>query len=266
MKSEHRRRVAAAYRGWSASYDRLMRRTYHRVERAITRDHLLGLLPEAPGGLLLDAGGGDGAHSFPLLREGRAARGVLLDLSPEMLDLARRRVSRREAPVALVRGDVGELPFPDGTFDVSLCLGGVLSHCPDHGRALDELMRVTRPGGRLAVSVDNLAVGIRTACRARDPAALAALLERGAAPVFHHPSFPFEVRFFTPEELGRELVSRGAEVLSLIGKPVFTQFLAPREVLSGPEVAPRVELERPFLGDPRFLPFADQLEAVARIP
>ena len=199
MRPEQRREIEEAYRGWAESYDRLMRRTYHRVERAISKVHLLRHLPELPGGLRLGAGSGDAIRAVELIQEGRAGRGVAADLSPDMLRLARKRVAWTEAPIDLLRADVTSLPFPDRSFDVVLCLGGVVSHCPDHHQAVRELCRVVREGGHIALSVDGRAVGFRTAMRARSQRALRSLLATGTARIFHHPTFPFEVHFFTPE-------------------------------------------------------------------
>ncbi|MDP9408079.1 MAG: methyltransferase domain-containing protein, partial [Actinomycetota bacterium] len=51
-----------------------------------------------------------------------------------------------------VRGDALRLPFPDATFD-RVVAAEVLEHLPDDAGALTELVRVLRPGGRLAVTV-----------------------------------------------------------------------------------------------------------------
>jgi SAM-dependent methyltransferase len=52
----------------------------------------------------------------------------------------------------LAAADVCHLPFTDGYFDAVIC-SEVMEHIPDHRRALDELVRVLKPGGRLALSV-----------------------------------------------------------------------------------------------------------------
>ena len=70
------------------------------------------------------------------------------------------------------------------------------------------------------------------------------------------------MHFFTPDEFLAGLHAAGLEVISLIGKPVFTHFLKPGEVLSADEVEERVEMAMPFVADPGFLPYADQLEAI----
>jgi ubiquinone/menaquinone biosynthesis C-methylase UbiE len=71
-----------------------------------------------------------------------------IDLSPEMLDIARRRARELERPVVLVEGDAHELPFADASFDSVVCTFG-LCEIPDVPRALSEMNRVLRPRGRL---------------------------------------------------------------------------------------------------------------------
>jgi len=71
-----------------------------------------------------------------------------LDLTPAMLEHARRRAEELGRDVDLREGDAGQMPFPDAAFDtvvfsLSLCT------IPDPGRAVDEAHRVLRPGGRL---------------------------------------------------------------------------------------------------------------------
>ena len=262
MSPEHRQEVERAYAEWAASYARLMRRTYQRVERAISRAHLQEHLPAAPDSRLLDAGGGDAIRAVELLETKRAASAVVIDISPDMLRLAKKRVGWTGANIELSRGDLTRLPFRDATFDLTISLGGAISHCREVSSALSELSRVTVPGGHVVVSVDCRAVAVRTATRARDPDQLRAVLDGGAARLFHHRRFPFEVHFFTPDEFRERLKSAGLEVVSLIGKPVFTHFLKPGEVLSADEVEKRVILAKPFVADPGFLPYADQLEAI----
>jgi ubiquinone/menaquinone biosynthesis C-methylase UbiE len=71
-----------------------------------------------------------------------------IDLSPEMLDLARQRAVDLGRDVELHEGDAQMLPFGDGSFDTVVC---TLSLCniPDPAKAIAEMHRVLRPGGRL---------------------------------------------------------------------------------------------------------------------
>jgi SAM-dependent methyltransferase len=102
-----------------------------------------------PGDRVLDAGAGPGRFTLELLRLG--AHVVALDISPGQLELLRARVPNVEAHV----GDVTDLSaFGDASFDVTVCFGGPLSYVLDRAEdALAEIVRVTRPGGLVLVSV-----------------------------------------------------------------------------------------------------------------
>jgi len=71
-----------------------------------------------------------------------------VDLSPAMVALARKRATALGRDVELREGDAEALPFADASFDTVVC---VLSLCtiPDPAKALAEMARVLRPGGRL---------------------------------------------------------------------------------------------------------------------
>ena len=116
-------------------------------------DRLLRVLPP-PGSHILDAGCGVGAHTQRLARRGFRVTGV--DLSAHVVSQARERAARAGVAdrVTIERADLTELPFPDASFD-GILAWGVLMHVPDVAGALDEITRVTRPGGRLVASEVN---------------------------------------------------------------------------------------------------------------
>ena len=111
-----------------------------------------------PGEWVLDMGCGGGRHAFAVLRHGAAV--VALDRSDADLKDARAvmgaMVDAGEIPAdtggAVSCGDALALPFPDGTFD-RVIAAEVLEHIPDDDQAIRELVRVLRPGGRIAVTV-----------------------------------------------------------------------------------------------------------------
>jgi ubiquinone/menaquinone biosynthesis C-methylase UbiE len=73
-----------------------------------------------------------------------------IDLSPAMLALARQRARELGMEVDLREGDAQDLPFPDGSFATVVC---TLSLCniPDDRKAIAEMKRVLKPGGRLVL-------------------------------------------------------------------------------------------------------------------
>jgi SAM-dependent methyltransferase len=107
-----------------------------------------------PGQLVLDAGCGEGRHCFGML--GRGARVVGLDLDfPSMRDASKRL--RKEAGAAdslgeMIQGDAFRLPYADATFDRVIC-SEVMEHVHDYVAAARELCRVTKPGGKVAVTI-----------------------------------------------------------------------------------------------------------------
>jgi demethylmenaquinone methyltransferase/2-methoxy-6-polyprenyl-1,4-benzoquinol methylase len=97
-----------------------------------------------PGDRVLDACCGTGDLALAGLAAGGAVTG--LDFSEPMLERAR----RKSEAVDWVRGDLLELPFAEGSFDAATVGFGV-RNVTDLERALAELRRVLRPGGRLAI-------------------------------------------------------------------------------------------------------------------
>ena len=82
-----------------------------------------------------------------------------IDLSPEMLAVARRRSLDLDREIHLREGDAHELTFADGSFDCVVCTYS-LCNIPDPQRAVDEMKRVLQPGGKL-VLVDHIRSAVR---------------------------------------------------------------------------------------------------------
>jgi ubiquinone/menaquinone biosynthesis C-methylase UbiE len=101
-----------------------------------------------PGMDLLDVACGTGNATIPAAREGARVTG--LDFSPDLLAIARERAADAMVEVDWVEGDAQELPFEDASFDRVLSLFGHM-FAPDHERTATEMLRVTRPGGTIAV-------------------------------------------------------------------------------------------------------------------
>lgn len=101
-------------------------------------------LAVAPGMRILDLAAGTGASSLPFTAAG--AQAVACDFSLGMLSVGH----RNHPEVTFVAGDALTLPFRDGAFDAATISFG-LRNVADVPRALGELARVTKPGGRLAV-------------------------------------------------------------------------------------------------------------------
>jgi ubiquinone/menaquinone biosynthesis C-methylase UbiE len=97
----------------------------------------------------LDAGCGTGFLSFELAARGHRVTGV--DFAPAMLAEARRKAAERAVSVRFEEADAEHLPFPAASFDLAISRH-VLWTLPHPEAAIDEWIRVLRPGGRLVVS------------------------------------------------------------------------------------------------------------------
>lgn len=119
---------------------------YARIRRTLSD----GLAPLS-GQKILDVGCGTGDDARELAeRVGPDGLVVGTDVSDAMVAEARRRAGGSRLPVEFKRDDVRDLAFPDATFD-GVRAKLVLMHCADVPAAAREMLRVTRPGGRVAV-------------------------------------------------------------------------------------------------------------------
>jgi ubiquinone/menaquinone biosynthesis C-methylase UbiE len=101
---------------------------------------------------VLEIGCGTGNLLTALGRRLPGVEALGIDPDPGALRIARRKAARAKLPVRYERAFAGELPIPDGSFDCVLS-SFMLHHLDDdeRGRALREVRRVLRPGGRLHV-------------------------------------------------------------------------------------------------------------------
>jgi ubiquinone/menaquinone biosynthesis C-methylase UbiE len=112
-------------------------------------DRILDLVLPARGGLdALDAGCGTGFLAFELAARGHRVTGV--DFAPAMLAEARRKAAARGVSIRFEEADAERLPFGTGSFDLAISRH-LLWTLPHPDAAIDEWIRVLRPGGRLVV-------------------------------------------------------------------------------------------------------------------
>jgi arsenite methyltransferase len=106
-----------------------------------------------PGETVLDLGSGAGLDSILAARRvGPGGRVIGVDFTPAMIDKARANVRAVGlANVEFRAAPVEALPLADGTADVALC-NGLFNLCPDKPRALAEVYRALKPGGRLLIA------------------------------------------------------------------------------------------------------------------
>jgi SAM-dependent methyltransferase len=116
-------------------------KNYAYLERALSG------VPERFAGKLLEVPVGTGVLTMPVYRGLPGADITCLDYSPDMMSAARARAEHMGiGNVRFIQGDVGVLPFDDGSFDVVLSLNGFHAF-PDKEAAWRETFRVLKPGG-----------------------------------------------------------------------------------------------------------------------
>jgi SAM-dependent methyltransferase len=109
----------------------------------------VGRLGLAPGTRVLDVACGTGNLALPAARAGAVVTGV--DIATNLLEQARARAAAEGLPAKFVEGDAEKLPYPDASFDAVISMFGVM-FAPRPELAAAELLRVCRPGGRIALA------------------------------------------------------------------------------------------------------------------
>jgi ubiquinone/menaquinone biosynthesis C-methylase UbiE len=115
------------------------------------RSKAQALLGKGPLGELLDVGGASGVY-FDALKS-QASVYHIVDVSPLMISQAK-RLGRGGVPLYCHLASAYMLPFPEESFDTVLAMG-VLEYLDEPWKALEEMARVTRPGGVILVSYPN---------------------------------------------------------------------------------------------------------------
>jgi ubiquinone/menaquinone biosynthesis C-methylase UbiE len=109
-----------------------------------------------PGDRVLDVGAGPGRFTIELARIG--AKVAVADLSPGQLQQNRERLAEAGLEEQIVERQIADVldlsRWEDSSFDATVCLGGPLSYVVDRAEdGLAELVRVTKPGGHVLLSV-----------------------------------------------------------------------------------------------------------------
>ena len=148
--AEFKTQDAASYNQVARSFDRLVTQWSAPVAARLVA--LAGLVPDNH---VLDVGAGTGIVALRAVAEmGPSGRVVGIDLSDGMLEVARRNARERGLAdrVEFLKMDAELLDCKDGSFDAVVSLFA-LRHFPHPETALQEMHRVLRPGGRLALAV-----------------------------------------------------------------------------------------------------------------
>jgi SAM-dependent methyltransferase len=123
---------------------------YQRITETIAdlQDRAVEALDPQPGDNWLDLACGTGATSERACAAGATVTG--LDLSPVLIETAKERAGELGFEIDYLVGDVEQLAFEDASFDKVSSTCGVM-FAPDHEATANEIARVTKPGGRIAL-------------------------------------------------------------------------------------------------------------------
>jgi phosphatidylethanolamine/phosphatidyl-N-methylethanolamine N-methyltransferase len=136
-----RERIERAYSSYAGVYDRVFGRVFQDSREAVVRN-----LKVAPGERVLEVGVGTGL-CLPLYPADCDITAI--DLSEPMLAKAEARVKALGLTnVKLLHMDAGDMKFEDSSFDIVIA-AYVVTAVPDYRKLMEEMVRVSRPGGRL---------------------------------------------------------------------------------------------------------------------
>jgi phosphatidylethanolamine/phosphatidyl-N-methylethanolamine N-methyltransferase len=136
-----RDQIERVYSNYAGVYDRVFGRVFQDSREAVARN-----LNVEPGERVLEVGVGTGL-CLPLYPGNCEVTAI--DVSSAMLEKAAERVKEHGLTnVRLLRMDAGEMEFPDSSFDIVIA-AYVVTAVPDHRKLMKEMIRVSRPGGRL---------------------------------------------------------------------------------------------------------------------
>lgn len=197
MSTQVHEQTQAAWDNIAAGYDQFVTPTHFGIAQEGLR--AAGL---RPGMRFLDVAAGSGALSLPAARQG--AHVTAVDHSTEMLERLKKRAQAERLAVETRVMDGQALTFEDNSFDLAGSQFGVMLF-PDMPRGISELARVTKPGGRVLMTVYG------------DPrdveffhffvTAIQSIVPGFAGPPLDPPPLPFQLQ--DPEKLRQEMANAG---------------------------------------------------------
>jgi ubiquinone/menaquinone biosynthesis C-methylase UbiE len=113
-------------------------------------ENLAEALEIVPDERVLDVACGSGNGAIAAARRAWGNT-VGLDFVPALLERGRERAAAERLEIEFVQGDAQALPFDDGSFDVTMSIFGAM-FAPDQEKTAAELLRVTKPGGRIGMA------------------------------------------------------------------------------------------------------------------
>jgi len=135
-----------------ADYDAWYRTPLGELSDRLEKEMIFSMADVKRGDKALDVGCGTGIYSMELAKRG--AKTTAIDGSPGMLGFAMAKAGKAGLAIGFSQADASALPFSDGSFDLVVSIN-MLCFVKDEERAVIEMQRVLRPGGRLVIGVLN---------------------------------------------------------------------------------------------------------------
>jgi len=173
--------------------------------------------PDGEDKRVLEVGIGAGTDFLQWVKGG--ARAVGMDYTREAIENVSHRLAVYEKYAPLLQADAEILPFCENGFDL-VYSWGVIHHTPDTWKALDEIVRVVRPGGQVKLMLYNrhsicaLAVWLRYGLLAGQP-------WRSISWALYHHVESLGTKAYTLHEIKRQLHSRSVSRLKIKSTPTF---------------------------------------------
>lgn len=117
----------------------------------MTEETIAAVAP-GPEDFILDVACGRAIDALALVRRGARLAGI--EASATMIEKAVEFLGKDRSQVVMVRSLAENLPFADGSFDKVVCKGA-MDHFVDIDRSMEEMARVTRPGGQVIIAIAN---------------------------------------------------------------------------------------------------------------
>jgi ubiquinone/menaquinone biosynthesis C-methylase UbiE len=135
-------------------YDQEMGNSYVQLWYEMVEHYLRIYLPKS--GKVLDAGGGTGEFSIRVANMNEGLKITNCDVSEGMLKKARQKIEELNLQKRIENKtcDMMDLPFENNEFDYVMSLGDAFSFCESSDKAFSELVRVTKPSGKIHISVN----------------------------------------------------------------------------------------------------------------
>src|SRR3989344_2572683 len=124
-----------------------------RICDRIVEHFIIDTIPKNKTLTILDAGGGAGRFSEPLLKKGHQV--VLTELSNEMLNKAKDKL-KHYPDIKFIKNSVTDMnELEDSSFDVVLMINAILDYCGNYNKAMQETYRILKKGGLFIATVNN---------------------------------------------------------------------------------------------------------------